>query len=319
VGAPDDGGTVPKTRDAPESTVNCDLLLEWMTHTGSGAWGAFRDAACELSQVDDVDEAHALFRNLRIAFSDLGHVDFFIDGSRRWRVLRPALVGLTASDEHILVGGRTRSLVEKLSAAVQRLGARMSVTEEAPGLSRICVAGGPAAVRRCAAETGTEYVPAASAFLASRLSSLRHMIDTAPEVPEPINWTVRSWSFADENWVADRLPRTVREYSNRYGARRYMLHLGRSGLRELDKREATYGAALVSGIQLARYSRERGRLRVPRWAPLPDAYARAASLGGGQLAIALGAELVFESVDPVVGSMLLISLGQGFPMPGALP
>jgi hypothetical protein len=50
-----------------------DLLLEWMTHLGSGAWEAFRGAVAELAD-DDVDDQR-LVRTLRITLSDLGHVE----------------------------------------------------------------------------------------------------------------------------------------------------------------------------------------------------------------------------------------------------
>lgn len=293
-----------------------DLLLEWMTHLGSGAWGAFREAAAELAD-DDVDE-HALVRTLRITLSDLGHVDFFIDGSRRWCVTRPALVGLSESGAHLFVGGRTRSLLEQLCETVAS-GATVSLAESIPGLSRVNVTGDPEAVAAAAESIGIEYVADAAATLSARLPSIKAVLKAAQPAQEPINWTVRSWSFQDERWANERLERTVREYSNRHGVRRYLVDVGKAGLREIEKRASIYCAAFVRGVRIVRYSHHERRLRVPRWAPLPEIYARTACLAGGQLGVLSEDDILFANVDPGTASTLLVGLGQGFPQPDARP
>lgn len=294
-----------------------DILLEWMTHLGSGSWGAFREAVAELTRESNELDERGLHRMLRIAFSDLGHADFFVDGSRRWHVLRPALVGRDGTSEHLFVGGRTRLLVDRLAAAAARSCATVTITEIIPGLSRVQVVGERDALRAAAEEVAVEYVPDAAALLTARLPLVRSTMETAQEAPEPINWAVRSWSFQDEQWVAEKLDRTVREYSNRHGVRRYLVHLGGAGLREIEKRASFYCAALVRGAQIVRYSHNDRCLRVPRWAPLPETYARAACLAGGRLGTASGASILFENVDSLTASRLFVALGQGFPMPEA--
>jgi hypothetical protein len=291
-----------------------DLILEWMTHLGSGAWGAFREAVVERSG-DDTDE-QAVVRTLRIALSDLGHVDFFVDGSRRWRVLHPALVELSDGGEYLLVGGRTRSLFKQFCEAVASH-ADVRVTESPLGLSRVWVTGDPEAVAPAIEGIGIEYVADAAARLSTRLPSIRAAWEASQPAQEPINWSVRSWSFQDERWVDDRLDRTVREYSNRHGVRRYLFHAGKAGLLEIEKRVSVYCAALVRGARIVHFSNEDKRLRVPRWAPLPEIYARAACLAGGQLGALSGGDILFDNVDPRVASRLLVGLGQGFPMPKA--
>lgn len=297
--------------------MNWDLLLEWMTHLGSGAWGAFRGAVAELANDEgDLDE-QGLYRTLRIALSDLGHVDFFVGGSRRWHVLRPALVGLAGSSEHLLVGGRTRSLVDRLAAAAVASRADVNLAPIIPGLSGVQVVGDPDALRAVAEGVGVEYLPNAGALLSAGLRSIRSSMETAELALEPVNWLVRSWSFQQKRWVAAKLDRTVREYSNRYGVRRHFVHLGRAGLREVEKRSSFYCAALLRNARVVRYCHEDRSLHVPRWAPLPEGYARAACLAGGRLGTVRGDEIVFEKVNPCVASTLLVGLGQGFPMPEA--
>ncbi len=291
-----------------------DLLLEWMTNLGSGAWEGFREAVVELGSDEIAHDELALLRTLRITLSDLGHADFFVSGSRRWHTLRPAVVGLAGPTEHLFVGARTRSLIEQLCTAVAPR-AKVTLTEIIPGLSRVYIVGDPGVLAAAAKGIGVEYVPNVAAMLSTRLRSIRSLLEGAQLAEEPINWSVRSWSFQDEKWVNERLERTVREYSNRYGVRRYMVHAGRSGLREIEKRASLYCAAHMRGARIIHYSHEDGSLRVPRWAPLPGAYARAACLSSGWLGTVTGDSVVFEKVDPGVAASLLVGLGQGFAMP----
>lgn len=298
-----------------------DRLLEWMTHVGSGPWSAFRDAVAELDEGAALEEEPILFRSLRIALSDLGHVDFFVNGSRRWQVRRPALVGLAGSStEHVFAGGRTSTLTSSLAEAATDAGAIVTIGEIRPGLSRIHIEGNPATLCRTAESLQIQYLPNAAAELTSRIPPLLHTLKTAAPATEPINWAVRSWSFKDAKWVPERLDRTVREYNNRHGVRRYLVGLGRrQGYREIEKRASIYCAALLRSERIVRYSCRDRSLCVPLWAPLPEGHARAACLAGGALAVVEGGQLVFKNLDPRIASALLVSLGQGFPMPEASP
>ncbi|WP_434425944.1 hypothetical protein [Nannocystis pusilla] len=295
---------------------NWDLLLEWMTHVGSGAWGAFREAVVELANDSGALDEQALLRTLRIALSDLGHVDFFVGGSRRWRVLRPALVGFAGAAQHLLVGGRTRLLTERFCTTVASR-ATVTVAEIIPGLSRVHVVGDPDVLATAATVVGVEYIPDAAAKLSAGLPLIRSLLETGKPTQEPINWSVRSWSFQDEKWVNDKLKRTVREYSNRHGVRRYMVHAGKLGLLEIEKRASFYCAAVVRGARIVRYSHKDKSLRAPLWAPLPEVYARAACLASGRLGVIDGSDILFENVDPRVASTMFIGLGQDFPIPEA--
>ncbi len=298
--------------------MNGKLLLEWMTHLGSGTWSAFRNAVDELYGDSAEDDEHAFYRRLRVTLSDLGHADFFVEGSRRWRTRRPALVGLVGSDtKHMLTGGRTTELAEHLADAAADAGALVT-TEVVLGLPQMRIKGDSARLKHVADSLGLQYLPNAAAVLAARLPRLRETLRTAAEAAEPINWSVRSWCFRVADWVTERRERTVREYSNRYGVRRYLVAVGRRrALREIDKRSAIYCAALIQNEKIALYSHSTRALRVPHWAPLPEQHARTACLAGGTLPSAGAGELVFNSIDPRIAAALLVSLGQGFPLPKA--
>ncbi len=288
-----------------------DLLLEWMSHLGSGTWSGFRDAVFEITQ-DEQNEAR-LARTLRTAFSDLGHADFFVDGSRRWRVLQPALIGLSVRGQYLFVGGRTRKLLSGICRALSPHAA-VNLTEDLPGLSHVHIVGEPQWIEAVAQAEGVQHFPDSAARICASMPSIKDLLDSSRSAQEPINWSVRYWSFKEERWVGDLLQQTFREYNNRFGVRRYFVDLGRTGLIEVEKRAAVYCAAYVKGARIARYG-EDGSLRVPRWAPLPELYARAACLAGGRQSVADDRHIVYEHVDPGIASTLLVSLGQGFPMP----
>jgi hypothetical protein len=292
--------------------MNCDLLLEWMTHMGSGAWLAFRQTVAEIYGEDDDAYRRS---HLRSALSDLGHASFFVENSTRWRVLRPAVVEIPTSNEFLLAGGRTRILVDKLHAAAARSGIRASLGSEYPTLSRIGLVGERESVKVLASEVGLDYVPDIVDRIAARLTPIRATLAAAEKVPEPINWSVRSWSFDRADWVPGRTANTTREYSNRHGMRRYLLHCGDSELVSIQKRESLYAAALLAGIKIIRYFPSDHTLHVPRWAPLPAPYARLASLASGRLSVAAGGETVFQNIDLRVATLLSVGLGQGFPEP----
>ena len=294
--------------------MNVGLLLEWMTHVGSGSWSAFRGAVDELASDDEKLDEQALYRQLRVLLSDLGHVDFFVGGSRRWRVLRPALAGIGVDGDYLLIGGRNRALVEELATAAT--GPELSFThrEGDRGLSQMCLHGPEALVREVAIATGLDVLPNAAIAIASCVPLLHCTLESAATVPEPINWEVRSWSFGETRWVSGKLTDTLREYSNRHGATRYLHAIGGRELREIEKRAGIYCAALLRRARIVRYSAPERLLHVPLWAPLPAMHARAACLASGRLAIVNDGDFVFEQMEPRVASMLMVSLGQGCPL-----
>jgi len=290
--------------------MSWDLLLEWMTHSGSGTWSGFREAVAELHEPTEAD-VQVVAKRLRIVLSDLGHVEFFINASKRWQVLRPAIVGLAHPHQYLFVGGRTRQLVTSLEHHCREQHLSFTCSRVDPGLSRIALEGDREAVQRLATSLGIEFIPEASRFLISRVTPVRRALESAQSCVEPINWEVHSWSFEDEKWVTQQLRRTVRLYTNRHGVRRYILDRGNAGACELGKREALYAAALQKGVRLVKHSPESSTVTVPWWAPLPESYSRATCLAGGKVAVARGNDLVFESVPNDVASVLLVGLGQG--------
>ena len=150
-----EAGSSPKAGEQEAPGVSRDRLLEWMTHLGSGSWDAFREAVHVLDDGEIADDAHKLYRAVRIAFSDLGYADFFVDGSRRWRVRRPAILATACGDgEHVVSGGRPSRLVDEVLGLAPKLGATATVEVDAPGLSRVRLRGERGAMEHLAARRG---------------------------------------------------------------------------------------------------------------------------------------------------------------------
>ena len=298
------------------SEANWDRLLEWMTHVGSGPWDAFRQAVDELDPRHDEDRRD-LYRSLRILLSDMGHVDFFVGGSRRWCARRPALVGTPQrGHDHLFTGGRSSSLLSSLVSAARDVQAVVAFHEDHPGLSRVRIQGDPDLLKPIAMDLEIEYLRDGPGTLATLLAPLASTLEAAEEADEPIGWNVRSWSLDEARWVEGRLSRSLREYTNRHGVRRHLVDTGRRRpLLAVERRAGMYCAALASRTRLVNYASDERTLRVPRWAPLPAEHARVACLAAGRPASLEDGHIVFKEVDPRFASALLASLGQGVSMP----
>lgn len=293
-----------------------DRLLEWMTHVGSGPWAAFRDAVDELDDGAEEDRRR-LRSSLRVLLSDMGHADFSFASSPRWRIRRPALVGVPQGEgEHLFTGGRSADLLGRLIGAARDAGAALAIDEDAPGLSRVRVREEPARVEDLARRLGIDYLANGAQALASFLPSVHEIVETAQEEDEPIGWEVRSWSFGEGRWVEGRRSHSLCEYANRYGVRQDLLDVGPGRpLRKVERRVGMYCAALLARRRIITYTEADHSLRVPWWAPLPSEHARVACFAAGRPARLRDGHIAFAGVDPQFALTLLGSLAQVRPVP----
>ena len=179
--------------------MNWELLLNWMTHVQEGSWRAFRGAVAKIIDPDaDADAASRRRRKLWTFLSDLGHVDFFLEGSQRWRVRAPALAGLLPpARSAVLTGGRTPRLLATLAdgAAANGCRVRSDGAEDRPAC--IHVDGDPGGLLAAAGAAGIPFIES----YASVLSGLTFMMrpprskkgrQTGPFAPSTsIRW--RGW------------------------------------------------------------------------------------------------------------------------------
>jgi|SRR6185312_5816577 len=285
-----------------------DILLNWMTHLGWGSWALYRQAVDELCG-DTEEEIETVYRRLRVLLSDMGHADFFENGTMRWRTFQPALMRLSDSNCYIFTGGRTRSITERLIAQCKEYKLPMQIDELPPGLSRISIQGERELLDAVAHNVGITLLHSGAVSLASRVDTVRAQLDSAPVRPSPTNWEERSWSFDLRNWVDGDSESTLHEFNNRHGTRRYLVRTRNGDYKELEKRFAIYAAALLDGVELATFDEQQHLFKVPVWAPLPIDYARAACLSSGNPAQMGNGEITYSEVSGQVAAYLLFALG----------
>ena len=162
--------------------MNCDLLLTWMTHLGEGSWISFRRAAEETASGDS--DPLALSRALRVALSDLGFTDFFVNGTQRWRMLPPMLGGVAAhEDAAALYGSRTSALVEALRIATEEHGGRLKVEAFQNCPTSFRVTGESRVIAAISNRIGVVYEPDNARRVAENITPIPYILGSAAQEP----------------------------------------------------------------------------------------------------------------------------------------
>jgi hypothetical protein len=253
-------------------------------------------------------------RQLRGTLSDLGHVDFFLDGSQQWRVLPAMLAGLATDDSAaILCGARTPELIVSLQITAGKFGCQFSNTDSESGPSRIALLGHPRDIQRAAEEAHIIFVPRASSQMLSAVVTLMNRIEGAPRDQQPFNWDVESFDFNTREWVQGLQFNAACRFTPRYGIPKFLLHRRHRRFLRLAKRDAVYAAAMLRGVNLLSYDADAGVLTAPLAAPMPEQLARIACLcAGTQPSIDRGA-LAYRDVPFDIASAVLVAAGQRHP------
>lgn len=295
---------------AQEPTTEGDRVLGWMSTLTNGSWATFRRNVESIGSRAGVNEWP---RSLRLRLSDLGHADFFVAGSRAWRVLPPLLAGLGRAPSALLIGARTPALVESLRQAAIAGGCRFQVS--GPRLGPCCVRiwGERQDLRAVADLVGIAFVDDYPSLLCRSVESVTSIGDRCEAWPEPVRWAIRTLDFDSGRWV-DGISEgvSVREYKPRYGEPVFCVASG-ARLSRMPKRDAVYLAASLSRRHLASYDRRTRVLTVPRFAPLPERLARIAALCSAGSAIESGELLAFDDVPFDVASVVCVAAGQAHP------
>lgn len=287
-----------------------ELLLHWLSHLGEGTWRKFRDAVASMLPPEEDGGAKFVYWSNRL--EELGHVDFFVDGSQRWRVRQPMLAGVCSlHGEAVLCGARSPHIVQTLEAAANKEGCEFVISSLPALPARVAITGTVAQITAVAKQCQLPYRRNYSEAMCDELPQL--LSAPAPVEEEPAGWQVRSFDFRANKWINGRLPRTAREYESRFGLLRYFWCDQQNRLRPAAKREAIYASAAVQRVMLAQYNWQRRSLIMAAATPLPKEFMRAACLCSGMPPNYEGGELVVENVPPSVASLLLVSAGQPHP------
>lgn len=292
--------------------MNYDLLLSWMTHKGDGSWAGFRKALSELAS--DASDGQTLARQMRVAFSDLGHVDFFIDGSQKWRTLPPMLAGSAANDcVAVLCGSRTPELVRFLHLAAPAFACRLSTTESINGPTCIEVLGQPNNIQQVADKAELRWVPNASAQLLGVVDSIPEKVESAPHDQRPYNWDVECFDLITRTWVEGIQRNSACRFTPRHGASRFLLHRRHGKFLQLSKRDAIYASAMIQGVNFLEYDPRTKVLTAPIATPLPEKLARIACLCTGAQPRLDGGFIEYFGVPFDIASSVFVAAGQRHP------
>ena len=295
-----------------ENVMDSDLLLYWMSQTGDASWDGFRRAVEELANPDT--DLSDLCRYLRVVLSDLACVDFFVGGTQRWKVLPATLGRLRARpDIALLCGGRTPTLISLLETASTRNGCRILYHRETNAPSLLHVSGPSDALANIAQEVGLVYQEDLAGAICQNLNPIPRILESIVEERPPINWRVRSYDLQSMKWVEGLLPRSACEYSPMYGRSSYFLHKRRGKLLRMSKREAVYASAALQSVRLVEYDPSMRILSTLVEAPLPEMFARVASVCSGRMGEVSGGRIKYKDVPPTVASVLLGAVGQPLP------
>lgn len=289
--------------------MNWDVLLYWMTHTHEGAWEGFKRAISRMA--GDEGDCNELTVGARFYLSDLGFVDFFVEGSRRWRVLPPTLAGFETAGTAVLIGGRTPRIEASLLAAAEQLDCEVAIErgERVPTTFR--VTGESAMLLQVADRAGLRYSARHASALAAQLVPLFKTFEQAAEETPPTNWRVRSFDFATMSMVDGLHRHSACEFTPRRGVARWYVHSRRGRLRSLPKREAIYAAAMLQGVRLLSFEPDGGTLFSPASIPMPEAFTRVACLCSGRRPSFVDGKLAYSDIPVSIASMLSLAVGQG--------
>jgi hypothetical protein len=291
--------------------MSCDLLLYWMSHLSEGSWAGFRRAVAQLAQ-DSADEAD-LARRRRVALSDLGYAEFFVNDSQRWRTLPSVLAGLPGGSAAVFIGSRTPDLASSLKSTAAAAGCRVQAAKAMDAPERIVIEGRPTPLERIAQEVGISFIPQAASELVGSVEAVAIQLSSAGSEQQPFNWDVESFDLSTLAWVKALLPNSACRFTPRYGPPKYLLHQRGRRFLKLPKRDAVYASAMLQGVTLIRYDTAGCELTVPIAAPLPEKLARIACLCSGLQPSLHDDDLVYSDIPFDIAAAVLIASGQPYP------
>jgi hypothetical protein len=292
--------------------MNCELLLYWMSHKGEGSWGMFRQSVEELSP-DSADQ-NGIARRARVALSDLGHAEFFIDDSTRWKVLPPLLGGTPGRPETaVLTGARTPKLIQALEAASIEVGCVFSRVEAVEGLKRIELCGSAEKLDRVAIIAGIAFAGDICNSLFRGVISIAEQVAHSRAEEEPHQWEAEYFDLQEQKWRKGVKPNSACRFTPRNGPAKFLLLCRHRKFLILSKRESIYASAMLQGFKLVSYEPSTGALSVPLAAPLPAKLSRIGCLCSGIQPVLSGGALVYQNVPFGIAAAVMVAAGQNHP------
>ncbi|MBN3898467.1 MAG: hypothetical protein HWQ41_25320 [Nostoc sp. NOS(2021)] len=294
--------------------MSWDTLLYWLTHQQEGSWITFCRAVTEFASFEHLDvDISYLCRNLRFQLSEASHIDFFIDGSQRWKVRPPILAGLlNCPNTAVLSGGRTPKLLSQMCDVAATLNCQIINDTTSQKIAEIRVRGTEEGIRQIAAIIGIPFVPQQAKCLSQDLNPILKQLEIAEEATPLAGWSAQSFDWQSRKWVDGVLQHTVCEYSY-YNTCHYFVHNQQGRLVRMPKYEAIYAVAALRYLQIAVYNKTQRTLATDVSSPLPEMYARIAYFCAGRPSQIAQGQIVYNEISPDLAGLLLVAIGQNHP------
>jgi hypothetical protein len=291
--------------------VNDNLLLNYLTELGHGAWSHFRQALENLA--DDEDD---LYRTVKARqLSMLGHIEFAFDGDLRWAVCEPTIAWLAYNDRisGVLCGARSPQLLNTLQRQCEALNGRYEQMPQDEGPDVVLVTVPSSDVGELLAQqVGVKSQPDAAARLVEIVPDIQAYLDICSQAPMP-------QGFQAERFDAQRLIWTETAKTDQPGLYRFT-HYHREYRLKIGG--AVFKTPLYIGIfawlrhenrRAFVYDADKQALRGTASATLPPLLARAAVLCSGYLPRFETRERahIYQNIPPAIAHHLLLKLYQG--------
>jgi len=261
--------------------MNYNLLLAYLTELGSGDWARFRQAIEFLASDSEELYPSALARRL----SMLGHVEFAFYDDMRWAVCPPVLAWLPRRDALITVlcGGRSQRSVDIMYEQASALNIQVRTVQQDEGPDAIFIAmQSRDAAYELAALANLAGEPNAAGRIAQCLPSLDGYMHLCTEAPEPSGYTVRTFKTDSLRWVEASQVSVEGLCWYEYYRPEYRLKVEGRCLKT-TREVGIYSLLRRRHRNVLRYEPTTQELFVPVRTPLPNLFARAATLASGLL------------------------------------
>lgn len=286
--------------------MNGDLLLEWMSHLGSGTWSRFRQAVRIL--YDGGEDPELVARSWRSTLSELGHTDFdHVAGT--WAMHQPLVYSRPSqNDRGVFLGARTRADWTVIAELASVCAAEVEIGT-VDGVPHLELVGAETDLREISAAAGVPFVPCLARRMANLLQPVAAVVGAAAVVSIPRKWEARSFDPESRKWVDGCRAATVVEFKSSYGERTWLFERRKDEWVAVARDIGMYAAASLQKIELARYDGSSSQFQVSRYTPLPHAFARVAALCCGPSSEIPYGYRSYSNVPPDIAGVLLVALG----------
>lgn len=265
--------------------MDWNALAHWIGESGSGSWSHFKETFRWLG-TDETTEGHPPAHRAALQLSGLGYME--IDWQEgRWAATPPCLTLVPDSGgAGLLVGGRTRHLIERIEEETDEAATLSVLTHRYPQTEApdaIYFTADLGRLEALAETLGIRFEFSIAHRINRLLPSLTSTLELGlTQAPPPQGFEISRWDAPGWDVVTStEVPGLYR--GGAFGRPRYWFIPGDGRIFNVDGPTGFYAEVNRSRMSVLRYKKEtvNGTLFRPIWAPLPLLQERAAVLSSG--------------------------------------